>query len=196
MPCGYLLRQKLVAADAREVVHVAGLCHAHRGVKQKIGFNLLGRAERKFLVRAMHGIARLEGNDPAPAQARELRTQLRRGQAQGTEIVVGRTLQALEGPPHIPGIRLVDSIVGAGMRLAGGAEHALGFGGTIGLPYVLDVQNREHHALAVAQRNLAAAGRQRLGKLFGDVERDRHRPQNAAWPAACCCRRPRSRRDS
>jgi hypothetical protein len=47
-------------------------------VKQQIGFNLLSRAERKFLVRAVHGVARLKGNHPAPAQAPEFRAQFGR----------------------------------------------------------------------------------------------------------------------
>ena len=60
---------------------------------------------------------------------------------------------------------------------------AFGFGRAVGLPDFFDVQHREHHAFGIAQRNFAAAGRQLLGKFFGHIERDRHRPENSAGQA-------------
>ena len=57
---------------------------------------------------------------------------------------------------------------------------ALPSASTIGLPDVFDVQDGDHDAFGVAQGDLGAAGVQGLGEGFRDVERDRHRPKNAA----------------
>ena len=132
---------------------------------------------------AMHGIAGLECNHAPPAQARKFRAQLRGRQAQGTKIVMGGRLQAFQSATHVPGIRLVDSIVCPGMRLAGSSEYALGFRLPIGLPDIFDVQHRQHHAFAIAQSDLAAARLQFLGELFGHIERDGHRPDHATLQA-------------
>ncbi len=78
------------------------------GMNQQVGFHLLGGAEGQFLVGAMHGIAGLEGDDAAPAQAGKFGAQFRRSQTQRAEIVVRRRLQAFERAADIPGIGLVD----------------------------------------------------------------------------------------
>ena len=69
------------------------------------------------------------------------------------------------------------------MSAARGIENGLGFGGAIGLPDVTDIEDSEHHAFGIAQRNFARAGRQLFGELFGHVERDRHRPEGAIGEA-------------
>jgi hypothetical protein len=61
------------------------------------------------------------------------------------------------------------------MSLAGAVKNRFGFGGAVGLPDFFDVQHRKHHAFGVAQSDLAAAGRELLGKIFGDIERDGQR---------------------
>ena len=152
-------------------------------MNQQVGFNLLGRAEREFHVGAVHGIARLEGNHAAPSQAGELSAQFRRSEAQRAEIIVRRGLQAFDAPADVPRVRLVHRVVGAGMSLAGAVEDRFGFGCAVGLPDFFDVQHGQHDALGVAQRDFAAAGRQLLGKFFGDIERDRHGPEDSAGQA-------------
>ena len=74
--------EQLVAADAGEVIDVAGLGHADDRMNEEAGFDLLGGAEGKFDVRAVHRVAGLEGDDAAPAQAGELGAQLGGSQAQ------------------------------------------------------------------------------------------------------------------
>ena len=65
---GVRLQQVLVATDAREVVDVAGLRHADDGMDQQVRLDVLRRAERELLVRAVHRIAGLERDDTAPAE--------------------------------------------------------------------------------------------------------------------------------
>ena len=60
------------------------------------------------------------------------------------------------------------------------AENGFGFRRAVGLPDVFDVQDGEHDAFGIAQGDFAAAGLELLREFFGDVERDRHRPENAA----------------
>ena len=73
---------------------------------QQIGFDLLGRAEGKFHVRAVHGIAGLEGDDAAPAQASEFGAQFRGSQAQRAEVVVRRCCKPSMRPPTYHGFDL------------------------------------------------------------------------------------------
>ena len=183
MPCGYFGQQQLVAAGADEIIHVAGLGHAHRRMDQQIRLNLLGGAHRQFDVSAMHRVAGLERDDLGPAHALKFRANVLRSQTQFAEIVVRGFLQSFDFSADVPRIRLVDGVVGARMRGAGRAKYSFGFGRAIGLPHVFDVQHREHHAFGIAQRNLAGPGGELLGKLFGDVECDRHRPQRAVGQA-------------
>ena len=85
---GIGLDQVLVAAHAREVIDVAGLRHADDGMDQQVRLDLLRRAERELLVRAVHRIARLERDDAAPAELLKAIAQLLRSVAQVLEIVV------------------------------------------------------------------------------------------------------------
>ena len=178
-----LRTQQLVAAHARVVIDVPGLRHSDHGMNQQIRFNLLGCAEGEFHVGAVHRIAGLEGDNTAPSEASKFGAQFRRSEAQCTEIIMRRCLQTLDATAHVPRVGLVHRVVGAGMGFAGAVEYGLGFGRAVGLPDFFDVQHGEHHAFGVAQRNFAAAGRELLGKFFGDIERDRHRPKHTAGQA-------------
>ena len=64
--------------------------------------------------------------------------------------------------------------------MLGTVEDGFAFRLTIGLPDLLDVQDGNHDPLSVAQGDLRAAGLEGFGKGFSDVERDRHRPKQAA----------------
>ncbi len=70
---GIFRQQQLITAHAGEVVDVARLGHAHRGMNQKICLHLLRRAESQFHVGTMHRVAGLERNNPAPAAAEQIR---------------------------------------------------------------------------------------------------------------------------
>ncbi len=150
---------------------------------QQIGFDLLGGAEGQFHVGAVHRIARLERNHAAPAFAGKFGAKFGGSQTQSAEIIMRRNLHAFDFSADVPRIRLIDGVIGAGMRRAGAGKNRFSFGFAIGLPDVLHVQHGEHHAFGIAQRDLAAARRELLGEFFGDVERDGHGPENAAGQA-------------
>ena len=172
--------EELVAADAGEVIDVAGLGHADDGMDEEAGFDLFRGAEGELDVGAVHRVARLEGDDAAPALAGELGAQLGGSEAEGLEVVMARELQAFETAADVPRVALVHQVGDAGMRVARAVEDGFSFGLAIGLPDVLDMQDGDHDAFAVAQGDLAAAGLEGFGKGFGNVERDRHRPEEAA----------------
>ena len=77
-------------------------------------------------------------------------------------------------------IASVHQIGDAGMGGARGLEDGFAFGLAIGLPDVFDVQDGDHDALGVAQRDLGATGLEVLGEGLRDIEGDRHRPEQAA----------------
>ena len=79
---GILREQQLIAAGADEIIHVARLGHADRGMNEQIRLDLLGGTHGQFDVRPMHGITRLEGHDFGPAHAPELGAQVGGSQAQ------------------------------------------------------------------------------------------------------------------
>ena len=104
--CGNFDSSNLIAAHARVVVHVARLGHAHYGMDQQVGLDLLGGAEGEFHVRAVHGIAGLEGDHTPPAQAGKFGAQFGRSQTQSAKIVVRRDLQPSKLPPTYQGLAL------------------------------------------------------------------------------------------
>ena len=68
----------LVAAHPGVVVDVARLGEADHRVDQQVGLDVLGRPHRDLLMGAVHGIAGLEADDPAPACPGEVIAQLGR----------------------------------------------------------------------------------------------------------------------
>ena len=150
-----LRKQQLIATDASVVIHVAGLGHAHDGMNQQIGFDLLGGAECQFHVRAMHRVACLEGDHFPPAHARKFCAHFGGRQTQVAKIVVRRNLRRLDFASDVPRIRLIDGVISPGMRGAGGGENRFCFGLTVRLPDLFDVQHCQHHAFGIAKRNFA-----------------------------------------
>lgn len=73
---GVARQQRLVYADAGEVVDVAGLGQADNRVDQHVGLTGAGGADGELSVGAVHGVARLEGDDLGPAKLVEVETEL------------------------------------------------------------------------------------------------------------------------
>src|SRR5207248_11177667 len=96
-------------------------------MNQKAGFDLAGGAKCQFYVRPMHRIARLESDDPAPAQPDELRAQLRCCKQKRAEIVMAQQLQTFYASTHVPAISSAQQIIDNGMTGTGGCEHSLCF---------------------------------------------------------------------
>jgi len=159
------------------VVDVAGLGHADRRVHEQVRVDVARRPERQLLVGAVHGIARLEGDDALPAARRKVGANLRGRFAQRLEIVVRRQLNRFDAAADVHRVRAHHG-GDARVFLVGRAEDALGLEVTIGRPDVFDVEDREHHPFRIAQRHLFAS-RNAARELFGHVERDRHRPERS-----------------
>ena len=129
---------------------------------------------------AMHGITRLKCRHTAPPESGEFDSKFSRGQPEILEIVMRRRLQTFDTPPHIPWVLFVQQMIHAGVNQAGAVKNRLRFGSTIRLPYVLYVEYRKHYSFCIPQSDFAAAWLQRFSEGFGNIERDRHRPENAA----------------
>ena len=147
---------------------------------EEAGFDLLRGAEGEFDMRAVHRVTSLEGDDAAPALVRKIGAKLGGCLTQGLEVVVARELEALEPAADVPGIASVHQIGDAGMGDACAVKDGFAFSPTIGLPDVLHVQNGDHDALGVAQRDLGATGLEGLGEGLRNIKGDRHRPKKAA----------------
>ena len=91
---GIFREQQLIATDASEIVDVSRFGHADRGMNEEIGFDGFRGPEGQFHMGTVHRVAGLECHDPSPAHAGEFRAQLRRGEAENAEIIMGRQLQA------------------------------------------------------------------------------------------------------
>src|SRR5258707_12532893 len=103
-------------------------------MNQQVGLNLLGGAECKLDVRAVHGIASLKRYYFPPAHAGKLSTDFGWSQAQVAKIIVGRNLGSFQLASDVPGIRLVDGVIGARMSGAGAGENCLSLGLAVGFP--------------------------------------------------------------
>ena len=179
---GIVADQLLVAAHAGEMVDVAGLGHADHGMDQQVGLGRLGGAVGQLLVGAVHRVAGLEGDHPAPAQLAEPVAQLLRRVAQMLEIVVHGRLDALHSAAQIDGAGMVVQVAHRRMSLVVGAEHRHRLGPLVGLPAIGDRERGVQHALAVAQVD-GLADLDLLGEGGGHVEGDRYRPQDTVGEA-------------
>ena len=143
--------QRPVAADAREVVDVAGLGHADDRVDQEAAADLLGGALGQLLVGPVQRVAGLEGDDlrSSPATAKWSRSS--RGRPpQLDEVVVRRGADHLEPAGGVV----------AGLAVEVGDRRVLGVGRAVGAPGLgllvvgvdlLDVEEGQQVAVDVAQ---------------------------------------------
>ncbi len=145
---------------------------------EEVRLRFLGGAEGQFLMRAVQGIAGLEGDDAGPAELAEMGAKFVRRVAAALEIVVDGLLDAGNRATQIDLARLVVQVVDRRVGDVVGAEDALRLFRLVGNPLVGHRQDREDHAFRVAQRDVLA--RLHLGGEFlADVEVDGHRPERA-----------------
>ena len=181
---GVLAQNGLIAAHAREVVHIARFGQANNGVDQQVGLRFFCGAERQFLMRTVQWIAGLEGHNFAPAHFAEVGAQFVWRVTAPAEIIVYRLLDARHRAAQIDLAGLVVQIVHGGVRVIVGPENFFGFMGLVRLPTVSDCHGAKDHALLVAQCDVLAqldGGRE----VFGHIQRDRHRPKFTCAQAHC-----------
>ena len=129
-------------------------------------------------MRAVQRVAGLERHDPPPAQLAEIGAQLVRRVAPCLEVVMHRRLDAGDRPAETDRAGDIVEVVHRRVRRVVGAVDALRLARLVGRPLVGDREDREDHALGVAQRHVLA-GLHALGELCRDVEGDRDRPERA-----------------
>ena len=177
-----LVQDRLIAADAGEVVDVARLGHADDGVDQQVRLGLTRGAEGQFLVRAVQWVPGLEGHDLAPAQLAEQRAQFVRRVAAGLEVIMHRLLDAGDRATQIDLACRVVQVVHRRMGQIVGPKDLGRLIRLVGAPLVADRQDRQDHAFLIAQGDVLTGG-DLFGKGFVHVQRDRHRPQRAIGQA-------------
>ena len=128
----------------------------------------------------MHRVARLEGNDPAPASIGENSAELSRSQTQALEVVVRGDLETFETAADIPRIAAFEEVSDPRVRFARAVENGFAFSFQVRLPDILDMEDGDHHAFAIPQGDFAISRREGFRESFRHVERDRHRPKDAA----------------
>ena len=131
---GVVLLDRLVAANACVVVHVARLGHPDDRMDQQVRLQVFRGPEGQFLMRAVHGIACLKGNDLAPTCRFKSFTQVGRSHAGFNEVVVPGHLDALDRSAHIPRVGVIHEMRNGRVLLVGGAEDLLCFSLEVRLP--------------------------------------------------------------
>ena len=99
-----------------------------------------GCTEGQFLMRSMHGIARLKGHDLAPSELSEAPAKLGWRIAKQFEIVVNRWLHAPQLAPDVNPEAVVEEKVDPGVGLVSCSEDRGRFRGLVRSPDVLDLQ--------------------------------------------------------
>ena len=161
------------------MVDVARLGHADDRVDEQVGFFFLGGAERELVVRAVHRVAGLEGDDLPPAALGELFAELGRRVAQRFVVVVQRQLQALDRAADVDRLALVHQVVDGRVRRCRSCRR---------LPWLRASRSGSQMSSTLITASITPSASRRatfvarlelLGELLGDVERDRHRPERA-----------------
>ena len=172
---GVARHQGLVDAHAGKVVDVAGLGQPHDGVDQHVGLAGAGGAHRQLAVGAVHGVARLEGDDLLPAQLVEVQPQLGWRVAQTDVVVVLQPVNRLDPPAHVEGLGGVVEVGDGRMRLiAIGAEDRLGLPLLVRPVHVLDGDDGEIAVVSEVAQGHTCAGLDAglVDCLLRDVEGD------------------------
>ena len=176
------IQNRLIAAHAGEVIHIAGFGHAHHRMDEQVGLGFFRGAEGQFLVRAVQRVAGLEGHNAAPAQLAEIGAQFVGRVAAGAEIVMHGLLDAGNRTAEVDLAGVVVQVVHRRMGIIVRAEHFFGLAGFVGHPIVGDGHGCKDHALLVAQRDVLPRF-ERSGEVLAHVQSDRHRPQAAIGKA-------------
>ena len=169
----------LVALDAREMGQVVVHRDAGDRVQEQMPSHLPGGVERQLPLSLVHRTARMECDDPAPAEPIEEPAQLQGRMAQLLMVVVRGEPEAGDAASHVdladPFVQVPHAGVARGRR----SVDLLCLGAFVRLPRTGDVEDCESEALLVAQRD-SGARLQLPGGLPPDVEHHRNGPQRAA----------------
>ena len=146
--------EHLVHLGAQRVVNVPGPGHANRGMDEQRSAHGAGGAFGELLVDAVHGVARLKGDNPLVPEPSKARPRLDRREAQrAVEAMTGQAEQA-RAACHIvarPASRLGDQ----GVSRIGGAQRGLHLAHAVVLVDLVYLEQGQDLAALVDQCNLA-----------------------------------------
>src|SRR4029077_2468324 len=123
---------------------------------EQVGSFFLRGAKREFVVRTVHRVTRLKGDDLRPTALAELFAKLGRRIAERFVVVVHRKLQALDAAADVNRLALVYQVIDGRVRGVLGPEYLLGFLLAIRLPDVFRVNDGEHNAFGIAKGDVRA----------------------------------------
>ena len=170
-----VLQDLLVAPHAGGVVDVAGLGHANHGVDEHAALDLLGGTAGELDVGTVHGVARLERDEAAPAHLLELGARLGGREAKVVEVEVLGQADALQRAADVHVTGLVEEVVDGRVAVVGGAQHHLCLVGLVDGEHVVDGQHGDEVEELVAQGDLLANSL--VGsEVSGHIEGDGHGP--------------------
>ncbi len=175
------LGQRLVGANAGEVIDVAGLGHTDAGVQQQNAVLLNSGALGQFLVDAVERVAGLESDYVRVTKLLQTGAGLGRGQSQRFEIIAGGQLQHTQLAGNIeltPAVHLGHDGMAQVQRAEGLLGHFIDVPG-VDLFYVHD---RQQLVTRAAQGDVLA-DLQRGRDFFFDWQGNRHREQDAVGQA-------------
>ena len=171
-----LIKHRLIAAHAGEVIDVAGFGHAHHRVNEQIGLGLLSGAEGQFLMGAMQRVSGLKRHHAAPAHFAKIGAQLIGRVAPAAKVVMNRLLNARHGPTEIDRPCGIVQIFHGRMGHVVGAKNLFGFAVFVGCPAVCYGHGRENDALGITQSDILAQ-LDGAGKFSTHIQSDRHGPK-------------------
>ena len=150
----------------------------HR-MQEQMPADLPCRGEGQLPFPLVHRTSGMEGDDPSPAQAIEVPSQLRRRVAQLLEVVVCRQLDAANAASHVHVSDPIVQMPHPGVAHRRCSVHPFGLGALVRLPRPGDVEHRQDETLLIAQRH-PGTRLDRLRAFPFDVERHRDGPERSA----------------
>ena len=148
------------------MVDVFGLGDADGGVDEQRPADSPGCPLGELLVDAVHGVARLEGDDVAVTHGREALARLRRREAQRAVEAVPRQVEHL-GPAGEVVRRPALGLAHQGVRGVGAAQHRAHLAHAVVPVDVVDLEHGEHLRLFVDERHLARVPQGAAGHRHG-----------------------------
>ena len=168
----------LVALDAGEMAEIVVHGDAGDRVQEQVPPHLPGRVERQLPLALVHRPARMESDDPAPAQPVEEPAELPGRVAQLLVVVVRGKPDAGHPPSHVDVPDPLVEVPHAGVSRGCGAVDLLRLDALVRFPDTGDVEHREDETLLIAQRHPRARS-DPLRKLPLHVEGHRDGPELA-----------------
>ena len=196
---GVFLHDRLVDANTGIVVDITRLGQTDDGVNEDVlsgvsaivvnriqrdahhSLALTGSADGQLPVRAVHRVARLEGDDLPPGELLEVVAELGRGVAESDVVVVLRRLDRLHLATDVEVFDLRAEVGDGGVRRVVRAEDLLRLLNAIRLVNVLDGDDRKGLLVTRVAEGEARTGRDRevVDVFAGNVEGDGHGEQHA-----------------